>query len=153
MRLVYAPDGQESQRWPVDLGKLRVAECEQIEKRTGLTYGAEFKEQLLKGGITARRALLFTLLRREHPRTRWEDVDFADDELRLEFDVDELREMRAATVDATGVSEEHRAQALAVLDAEIAAAEDAAAAGEVLPDKADDLGKEAPSDNLPTATG
>lgn len=128
MQLIYTPDGQESQRWPIDLGKLRVQECEAIEKRTGLAYGTEYKEALLKGGTAARRALLWTLLRRDHPRTRYEDVDFADGELVLEFDLGEYHAMRAAVADDATLTDDDRARGLAVLDQAIAEAEAAAAA-------------------------
>ncbi|MCX4468969.1 hypothetical protein OOK41_01345 [Micromonospora sp. NBC_01655] len=127
MRLTYSPEGETTQSWPINLGRLRVAECEAIERRTGLAYGTEFKEALLKGATTARRALLWTLLRREHPRTRYEDVDFFDDELVLEFDVAELREMRAGAEAEPGIDEQRRAMALAAIDAEIRTAEQRAA--------------------------
>ncbi|WP_320069751.1 hypothetical protein [Micromonospora sp. RTGN7] len=149
MRLIYRPDGQPEQAWPVNLGRFRVAECEAIERRTGLPYGTEYKTALLKGATAPRRALLWTLLRRDHHTLRFEDVDFYDDELQLVFDVDELREMRDATAEAPGIGESERGQALAALDAEIDAA--LAAAGDDV-DQVDGGGK-APSETSPTATG
>lgn len=151
MQLIYTPDGQDAQRWPVDLGRFRVAECEAIEKRTGMPYGTQYKEALLAGSVRARRALLWTLLRREHHTLRYDDVDFADGELVLEFDVDEYRAMRDQVAGDATLADEDRARGLAVLDQAIAEAE--AAADEDLHDQADDLGKVAPSENLPTATG
>ncbi|MFG2070993.1 hypothetical protein ACGFKZ_29450 [Micromonospora tulbaghiae] len=126
MRLIYRPEGQPEQAWPIDLGRFRTAECEAIERRTGLPYGTEYKTSLLKGATGARRALLWTMLRREHHTLRYEDVDFADDELLLVFDVDELRAMRAAAAEDPSIAEAERVQALAALDAEITAAEAAA---------------------------
>src|SRR5690349_14550535 len=101
MFLTYQPDGQtEPRRWTLNLGKLRSMEIEAIEKATGFNYGTDFKDKLLRGNGLARRALLWTLQRREHPTLKFADVDFADDELQLEMDVDELAESRAAIADA-----------------------------------------------------
>lgn len=90
MFLVYTPEGGDEQRFEYRPGRMRVMEMEAIEKHTGLAYATEFKAQLLKGQTNARRALLWTFLRRVHPTTRYEDVDFFDDELRLERDRDEI---------------------------------------------------------------
>lgn len=120
MILVYRPEGQEEQRWEFQLGRLRTAECEAIERRTGLDYDTEFREKLLKGNIRARRALLWTMLRRTHHTIRYEDVDFAAAEVVLEFDLGEYQAMRDELAKAPGVDDDQRAMALAVLDAEIA---------------------------------
>lgn len=119
MRLVYHPDGQsEPREWPIDLGKFRTLEVENIERLTGLDYGADFKKRLLQGSALARRALLYTLQRREHPHLRFSDVDFADDEVRLEFDLAELREMRAAAAGAP-MAEDQRSLVLSEIDRQI----------------------------------
>lgn len=127
MFLTYKPEDGDEQRWTIKLGKLRSLEIEQIEKLTAMDYGAEFRQRLLKGNGLARRALLFTLVRRDHPRTRFADVDFADDELILEMDLVELREVREAVVEAPTLSDDERTIALAQVDAQIAEIE---AAGE-----------------------
>lgn len=126
MELVYRPDGKPDQekRWPLDLGKLRTMETEAIEKLSGLKYGSEFKMGLLKQGALERRVMLYTLQRREHPTLRFSDVDFADDECFIDFDRDELAQIRQAAEDAD-LDEATRAQALAALDAQLAQAPEA----------------------------
>lgn len=121
MRLVYKPEGQEEpQRWTVALGKFRSLEVEHIEKLTGWDYGSDYQMRLLKGNMLARRALLFTLLRREHPHLKFTDVDFAADEAELEFDVAELRDFRKAAESSKAVSELEREAVLEELDRQIA---------------------------------
>lgn len=117
MYLIYRPDGQEEQRWQFDPGKLGDAEAEGIERRTNMAYGSEFKEALLKGNIRARKALLWTLLRREHHILRYEDVHFLDDELVLEMDRDEwIRTREVVAADQT-LDDDDRACRLALIDA------------------------------------
>lgn len=128
--LVYTPDGQQQQRWEFQLGKLRCQETEAIERRTGMAYGSEFKENLLKGQVLARRALLWTMLRREHHSLRFENVDFADDELLLEFDRGEWQQMYNEVEQVAGLSDDERAFRLAMIGAEIAKLDEAAAEGE-----------------------
>lgn len=122
MILIYKPDGQEQQQWLVQLGKLRVMETEAIEKRTGLAYGTEFKAELLKGATRARRALLWTYLRREHPALRFEDVDFCDDELELQMDRDELAESRARLLATDDMDADIKVLTLAEIDRQLAEA-------------------------------
>jgi hypothetical protein len=96
MFLVYTPEGGDEQQWHVRLGRLKTMEMEAIEKHTGLAYATEFKAQLIKGQTSARRALLWTMLRRQHPTLKYADVDFYDDELNLRRDRDEIAEEIAA---------------------------------------------------------
>lgn len=120
MILVYTPDGQAEQRWEFKLGKLRTAECEAIEKRTGMPYSTEFQQKLLQGNISARRALLWTMLRRVHHTIPYGDVDFAADELLLEMDRDEYQNIYDELTKVAGISDEEREFQLAVIGAEIA---------------------------------
>lgn len=125
MFLVYRPADEDEQRWEVKLGKLRTMECEAIEKRTGMDYGTTFKEKLLRGNALARRAFLWTMLRRSHPTLRFEDVDFSDDELELQLDKDEIAESREKIAAAEGLDETERAMMLAVLDEQLETAPEA----------------------------
>lgn len=118
MYLTYRPDGGEPQSWTVNLGKLRSLETEAIEKVTGLDYGTDFKQKLLKGNTLARRALLWTMLRRTHPTVRFGDVDFADDELQLQMDRQELTDVRQRLLD-TDMPEAERSLALQMIDFEL----------------------------------
>jgi hypothetical protein len=122
MFLKYTPDDADPQTFEFYLGKLRTMEAEAIEKHTGLNYGSDYKQALLMGNVRARRALLWTLLRRQHPTLKYADVDFADDELVIEYDTDEWADIRAAVEKATHLDEEARAVQLAAIDAAIAEA-------------------------------
>ncbi|SCL43154.1 hypothetical protein GA0074692_6737 [Micromonospora pallida] len=124
MYLVYAPEGGEEQRWEYKPGRLRVMEMEAIDRHTGLAYGSDFKVALLKGQTSARRALLWTFLRRQHPTLKYSDVDFYDDELRLERTKSEVE---AAITELENVpdgdlSPEDRMAALMVLRQQLAKA-------------------------------
>lgn len=125
MFLIYRPDGNEEQRWPFEPGRLRSMETEAIEKRTGWDYGSDFVMHLQKGSALARRALLWTFLRREHPRLKFEDVDFAHDELELVYDQAELAELADNLEKAPFDSEAERVAALASIREAMAAAPEA----------------------------
>ncbi|MFD4660838.1 hypothetical protein ACFWP2_35075 [Kitasatospora sp. NPDC058444] len=120
MYLVYEPEGSdEPQRWKYQPTKLMSAERERLEKLTGRDFSA-FTQAVLAGNSLARRALLFIFLKRQHPATRFDDVDFAWDELRLELsraELEQVREQAAETAPA-----DQRAAVLAQLDKEIAEA-------------------------------
>lgn len=119
MFLTYTPEGQEAQRFHYEPGKLRVSEAEAIEDRCGMAYGGDFKIALLKGNMRARRALLWTFLRRQHPNYRYEDVDFADSEVTLELDRAEVEAELEALAGAAGISDEDRRIAEAVYRAQL----------------------------------
>lgn len=121
MYLVYTPDGADEQRWEYNPRKLRATEREMLEKKTERNF-TEFTTDCLQGNSLCRRALLFLYLRREHPRVRWDDVDFMWDELRLEYSRQELLEMREQV--AENMSGDQRAVAISKLDDEIETAYD-----------------------------
>lgn len=99
MYLVYKPEGSgEPKRWKYQPKKLMSAEREMLERRTGKNF-SEFTVDVQKGSSQCRRALLYMYLKREHPGVRYEDVDFAWDELTLEHSRGELIEMRKSAVD------------------------------------------------------
>jgi hypothetical protein len=111
--LVYQPEGsEEPTRWPYNPRKLMSAEREAIEKVTGLPF-AEFTQAVIKGSSLARRALLWVMLKRDHPTTKFDDVDFAWDELRLEYSRQEYAQMIAdASENLTGEQRELTLQGL-----------------------------------------
>jgi len=92
-----------------------------LERRTGRNF-SEFTQDVVKGNSLCRRALLFLYLKRDHPTTKFEDVDFAWDELRLEYSRSEYLEMREA-IQKTLTGNE-LAAALEQIDAEMADAYD-----------------------------
>ncbi|XQE79512.1 hypothetical protein ACN24L_12345 [Streptomyces microflavus] len=94
MFLVLHREGDEAPtRWRYEPKKLMSVEREDIERRTGRHF-TQFTADVLQGSSLCRRALLFTYLRRDHPKTKFEDVDFAWDELSLEYSTQEYEEMR-----------------------------------------------------------
>lgn len=98
--LIYQPDGsEEPQRWKYVPQKLMSAEREMLEQRTGRTF-AVFTKAVLQGDSRCRRALLYLFLKREHPTTRYEDVDFAWDELRVEWTRAELLLLRQQALES-----------------------------------------------------
>lgn len=120
MYLVYKPEGsEEPKRWKYNPRKLMSVEREKLERLTDRNF-SDFTKDVVAGSSLCRRALLFVFLKREHPTTRFEDVDFAWDELTLEYSKGELTEMRAQVADT--VSGEQGVAVLAKLDEEIAAA-------------------------------
>lgn len=122
MYLVYQPEGQaEPTRWKYNPKKLMSIEREDIERRTQRNF-AQFTTDVLQGNSLCRRALLFTFLRRDHAKVRFEDVDFAWDELRLEYSRGEWTEMRKGVVGSLHGDE--LATALETIDREIETAFD-----------------------------
>jgi hypothetical protein len=120
--LVYQPEGsEEPTRWKYNPRRLMSVEREAIEKHTGLPF-AEFTQAVMKGSSLCRRALLWVMLKRDHPTTKWGDVDFAWDELRLEFSKQEYAQMMRDA--AENLSGEQLAQTLRGLQEELDTAED-----------------------------
>jgi hypothetical protein len=99
--LIYEPEGATPREWDFEPDKLMTAEVEAIERQTGWTY-VEFGQQLGKGSVTAKRALLWVLLKRNEPTLRHAQVDVPAGAIRLKFSRAELEETRAALLDGRG---------------------------------------------------
>lgn len=119
MFLTYTPGDGEAQRWEFNPAKVRSDEAEAIERCTGWDWG-EFSMHVLNDSVLARRALLWTFLRRVHKVLRFEDVHFALDEVELEFDAAELGGIRESVAAQRFDTEAERDAALAHLDKLIA---------------------------------
>jgi hypothetical protein len=120
--LVYKPEGsEEPKRWKYQPKKLMSPERELLEKLTSKNF-TEFTVDVQKGNSRCRRALLFIYLKREHPTLKFDDVDFAWDELTLEHSKGELQLMREQLPDS--VAPEQLDAVRGKLDEEIAAAYD-----------------------------
>lgn len=120
MYLVYTPEGSDApKRWKYQPKKLMSAEREMLERYTGRNF-SEFTVDVQKGNAKCRRALLYLYLKREHPTLKFDDVDFAWDELTLEHSKGELMLMRENVIDS--VPPDQLAAVLEKLDEEIAAA-------------------------------
>jgi hypothetical protein len=127
--LVYEPDGaEEPQRFRYKPQKLMSAEREALERRSHMDF-ADFTKGVLNGNAVCRRALLWVMLKREHPTLRYEDVDFAWDELRLEYSKQEYELMRDNLIEAGTATPEQIDQ----INREIATAIDEESEGKALP--------------------
>lgn len=136
MFLVYHPEGQdEPTRWLYDPLKLMSAEREELERRTGLRSFVKVHAGVLEGDSLCRRALLHMFLKRDHPKLRFEDVDFAWGELDIDLSRSELVEAREKAIKTMQGSE--LAAALQEID-------------EKLPTAYDDTGESGKA-KLPTA--
>ena len=130
MYLVYQPEGtEEPQRFLYKPQKLMSAEREALERRSAMDF-SDFTKGVLNGNAICRRALLWVMLKRQHPTLKFEDVDFAWDELKLEYSKQEYELMREQMLAKGNVDPEQLEQ----LDAEIVTAIDEQAnEGKALP--------------------
>lgn len=129
MFIDYTPEGQATQRLEFKPGRVKLSEQARIERLYAREAGqkASFLQFVLDvRGLhaTALRVLLFSLLRRQHPQIRWEDVDPTGEEIEVLYHQAELRELRDRMQQFLPDGDDKTA-ALADLDAEIAAAPDA----------------------------
>jgi hypothetical protein len=127
--LVYQPEGtEEPQRFPYKPQKLMTVEREVLERRSGQDF-ADFTKGVLNGNAVCRRALLWVMLKRAHPTLKFEDVDFAWDELKLEYSKQEYELMRDQLIEA-GTA---RPEQIDAINREIATAIDEESEGKALP--------------------
>lgn len=123
MKLTYTPEGSGTpQTWRYEPGKLLSSEAIAIEKVTDWAY-EEFGLHLLQRSMLARKALLWVLLKRAEPTLRFDQIDPPVSAIELEYDLDELAEMRAAVEKSEEFTDTERREALAALDEEIAKSE------------------------------
>jgi hypothetical protein len=115
--VTYTPEKGDRLEFTVYPLRMRSSEQEAIERASGMTFGA-WTQAVQGGSSTARRVLLWVLLRREHKALRLDDVDFAWDELLVENSAEELAALRAELVSK---GEDSR-DLLTKLDGEIASA-------------------------------
>jgi len=137
----YEPESGDAQLWEFEPKKVRASQAELVERRYGQPWDV-FLKDLMQGSMSARRVLLWHLIRLTHHTLRFEDTpDFYAGELVVEFTRAELEMMRDSIEENTGISDEDRTMMLAALDVEI----------EKAPTGVDE-GK-APSGNASSATG
>jgi hypothetical protein len=121
MKIIYTPEGEPPREYIYSPGRIRTAQAEMLEKRTGMTWG-DFNQALARGSVLARRALLWHFERQTHPTLRFEDVDFALDELEVRFDKSEylgIREQMETAPLPPGTPDEVRDMILAEVDKQI----------------------------------
>lgn len=107
MLIVYRPALGSEQTWEYKPQKMLNAEAAAIEKVTGWTY-EEFGEKFMSGSVIAKQALLWVLRKRTEPTLRYNDVEFAVDELEHELDDDEKRKV-IERLDSSDLSAEDKA--------------------------------------------
>lgn len=116
MLLTYRPDGGDERVWPYKPDDLPYEDAERLEDLLDCTFD-EFKGKVVRGGLKARRALLWLLLRRDNPKLRFSDVQLKrTGELLVEWDGDEITKMREATLKNDDLDEDDRNDFLKVLD-------------------------------------
>lgn len=115
MLLIYRPEGADERRWTFSPDKLLSSEAEAIEKVTGLTY-EEFGQALIKGSMTARRALLWVHLKREEPTLRHSQIDVPVGAVGIDYEPHELQAIRDRLADSRDLSDEDKETALVQLD-------------------------------------
>lgn len=119
MYVTYTPEDGDKREWSFRPGRVRVSEQVLIEKKSGMRWD-EWVSNCKMGNASARRVLLWHLLRLEHPHYRFEDVpDFYADELLVELSVPELLEAREMFVKSGAADREDGRQMLDMMDAEI----------------------------------
>lgn len=130
MFVTYHPEGSsEPTKWTFVPGRVRNSRSSMIEKMYGKTSGAKatfemWKLDVQQGSAAARHVLLWHLQSLEHHTLKLEDVDFAEEELVVEFSKAELEEMRDAITAAKSIDEAQREMMLATIDAQLETAED-----------------------------
>lgn len=116
MLITYRPDGGDERTWSYKPSDLPYEDAERLEDLLDITF-EEFRAKVVRGGLKARRALLWLLLRRENPKLRFTDVQLKrTGELVVEWDSEEIAKMRADTLDATDLEEADRDAFLETLD-------------------------------------
>jgi hypothetical protein len=117
--LIYRPEGADERRWTFTPDKLMSSEAEAIEKVTGQTY-EEFGQSLIKGSMSARRALLWVFLKREDAPLRHSQVDVPVGSVGIDYEAHELQAIRDGLDEDRTLSDEDRQAAMDALDEMIA---------------------------------
>lgn len=119
MYLTYKPEGsEEAQEFVFIPEETNTFDSEAIESATGWTW-EEFLMNLRKGSTKARRVLLWVSLRRVHRGLQLRDVNFQQKEVKLEYDVNEMEQLREGVVEAPDQPGIDKGLILAAMDAEI----------------------------------
>ena len=94
MILTYTPDDGPAQSFDLSCppDRLMSTEARVIEKNTGMNYD-QIKHAMKAGNQTAIGAVLFVLQKRTHPPLKWDDFDFAADDVEVVLDKTEVQEL------------------------------------------------------------
>jgi hypothetical protein len=117
--VVYTPENGDPNAWEFNPRRVRSSQAILIENRYGKQWDV-FVADLMRGSMSARRVLLWHLIRQTHATLRFEDTpDFFPEELVVEFSRAELVSMREAVDENSGISDEDKAIMLSAIDTEI----------------------------------
>lgn len=111
MHITFTPEDGEKREWDFKLRKILTTEAEAIEKRAGIPY-IELNARVLSSHPTARRALIWVLLKRTEPTLQYVDVDFEMGAFQAELDDEEKADLRAQ-LDRAGATPDERRIAMA----------------------------------------
>lgn len=100
MFLLYTPEDGDEQRFPYNPRRMMSPEMEAIERVTGQSW-SKFSANVLEGNALCRRALLWVLMKRQHPTLKFADVSFTWDELKLVYSRQEYEAMLQQTIENT----------------------------------------------------
>jgi hypothetical protein len=115
MIVTFMHEDGDKREWQFKPDRLLTTEAEAIERVTGMTY-ADFGESLMNGGMTARRAMVWVLRKRNgEPELKFRDVDFPVGDVDIDLDDGEKEKMRQALLADANLTEEQRTYALAEL--------------------------------------
>lgn len=84
-KLTYKPEGAEPQSWEFSFGKLMSPERIVIEKLTGLDSWDEVQQRFWANSTRVVGALLYVLMKRQHPVMKPTDLEFCDDDYELDM--------------------------------------------------------------------
>jgi hypothetical protein len=156
MIVTYRPDGPDGRvrRWDLKDVRLLMSEAQAIERVTDRDWSELRTQQTLivRDSPSAKRALVWVLMKREVPDLRHRAFDPAEDSITVRLDAEEAAAMREEIDRAYGDDEEAAAQALkqleSITDPECLADTDAA-----VEDTADDALPEAAPKAAAAAAG
>lgn len=130
MFVTYTPDGDPVQEWDLDIDDMAEEDAEAIERQfrkvfdtnSAATFDA-FRLQLYQGGSTARRVLLWHLIRQKHPTLRYEDTPkIRRSQFKVEFSRGEYKVFLERAMEQPPSSE--RDAAIEMIEREMATARD-----------------------------
>ena len=91
MKLLYTPEGEETQTFqfmPKELPHFELEAIEDVGRPQWATY-VEWTQLLFAGGVKATRAVLWILLRREDPELEFDDVAIKPSEIDIDWELDD----------------------------------------------------------------
>jgi len=121
MFLIYTPADGEPQKMKYLPNRMLSPETEAMERVTGKNF-TQITQEILAGNATCRRALLWVLLKRQHPTLKFSDVSFAWEEISLQYSRQEYARMISQAKD--NLTGDDLANAVSALEADMADAYD-----------------------------